>query len=109
MRHDESSARPWMREILAAWAFCGVVGLGGLLVDADDIRRDPGNSAYAGVQLPSRGGTIAPALSIEDEFADLADGDAGSASNSADPAIYSRQEFADDQRCWLSRIAHRLL
>jgi hypothetical protein len=110
MRHEKAvSTQPRVREMLAAWAFCGVVGLGGLLVDTGDHHHDPGTSVYTGVRFPGRGGSTTSALSIEDEFADIADDDIGNASNSAGPAIYSRQEVADDHRCWLSRLARRLL
>jgi hypothetical protein len=111
MRRDERSipARSSMREILAAWAFCGLVGVGGLLADVGDADRDPGTAAYAGVHIPGRSGPSVPALSIEDEFAGNADDDIGAVSNSGEPPTYSSQEVAEYRRCWLGRIAHRLL
>jgi hypothetical protein len=98
-----------MREILVAWTFCGLVGFGGLFVDPSDAGRDPGAAAYAGVHIPGKGLPSKPALSIEDEFAGNADEDTGVVSNSGEPPTYSPQEVAEYQRCWLGRIAHRLL
>ena len=109
MRDDHSFARPWMRDILAAWAFCCLAGFGGWLVDGGEAGRDPGVASYAGVHLPAQAGSIAPALSIEDEFAEIADKDTGSVADSVDTVVVSRQEVAADQRCWLSRITRRLL
>jgi hypothetical protein len=95
-----------MREILAAWACCGLVVLGALLVES---RGRPASEVYAGVHIPGRVGSTEPTLSIEDEFADAADDDAGAVLNSAEPSTLSRQEAAEIQRCWLRSIGRRLL
>jgi hypothetical protein len=95
-----------MREILAAWACCGLVVLGALLVDS---RGRPAIAVYAGVHIPSRVGLTEPILSLEDEFADDASDDAGTVPNRAEPSALSRQEVAESQRCRLWPVGHRLL
>jgi hypothetical protein len=91
-----------MREIFAAWACCGLVVLGALLVDS---RGRPAIAVYAGVHIPGRVGSTKPALSVEDEFAD----DAGTVPNRAEPSSLSRQEVAEFQRCRQWLVGHRLL
>jgi ATP-dependent protease HslVU (ClpYQ) peptidase subunit len=95
-----------MREILAAWACCSLVGLGALLIAERDR---PAIAVYAGVQIPGRSGSTAPGLSIVEEFADDAREDAGTVSNRGGPSLYSRQEVAESQRCWLRPFGRRLL
>jgi hypothetical protein len=95
-----------MREILAAWACCSLVGLGALLIAE---RERTAIAVYAGVHIPARSGSIAPGLSIVEEFADDAREDAGTVSNSGGPSLYSRQEVAESQRCWLRSFNRRLL
>ena len=98
-----------MREILAAWACCSLVGLGALLIAERDRTAI---AVYAGVHIPARSGSTAPGLSIVEEFADDAREDAGTVSNSANiggPSLYSRQEVAESQRCWLRSFGRRLL
>jgi hypothetical protein len=87
-----------MREILAAWACCSLVGLGALLIAERDRTAI---AVYAGVHIPARSGSTAPGLSIVEEFADDAREDAGTVSNRGGPSLYSRQEVAESQRCWL--------
>jgi hypothetical protein len=77
-----------MREILAAWAFCSLVGLGALLIAERDRTAI---AVYAGVHIPARSGSTAPGLSIVEEFADDAREDAGTVSNRGEPSLYSRQ------------------
>jgi hypothetical protein len=95
-----------MREILAAWACCGLVGLGALLVEGHGR---PATAVYAGVHIPARGGSTAPGLSVADEFADDASDDAGTISNRGEPFLYSRQEVAESQGCWLRSFGRRML
>ena len=95
-----------MREILAAWACCSLVGLGALLIAERDRTAI---AVYAGVHIPARSGSTAPGLSIVEEFADDARDDAGTVSNRGGPSLYSRQEVADSQRCWLRSFGRRLL
>jgi hypothetical protein len=95
-----------MREILAAWACCSLVGLGALLIAERDRTAI---AVYAGVHIPARSGSTAPGLSIVEEFADDAREDAGTASNRAGPSLYTRQEVAESQRCWLRSFGRRLL
>jgi hypothetical protein len=95
-----------MREILAAWACCSLVGLGALLIAERDRTAI---AVYAGVHIPARSGSTAPGLSIVEEFADDARGDAGTVSNRGRPSLYSRQEVAESQRCWLRSFGRRLL
>jgi|SRR5579863_9927574 len=85
MRHS-------MREIVAAWACCGLVGLSALIVEGHDR---PAIAVYAGVHIPARGGSIAPDLSIVDEFADDASDSAGTILNRGEPSLYSRREVAE--------------
>jgi hypothetical protein len=95
-----------MREILAAWACCGLVGLDALLITERDR---PAIAVYAGVHIPARSGSTAPGLSIVEEFADGAREDAGTASNRGGPFLYSRQEVAESQRCWPRSFGRGLL
>ena len=95
-----------MREILAAWACCSLVGLGALLIAERDRTAI---AVYAGVHIPVRGGSTAPGLSIVEGFADDARDDAGTVSNRGGPSLYSRQELAESQRCWLRSFGRRLL
>jgi len=95
-----------MREILAAWACCSLVGLGALLIAERDRTAI---AVYAGVHIPARSGSTAPRLSIVEEFADDAREDAGTVSNRGGPSLYSRQEVAESQRCWLRSFGRRLL
>jgi ATP-dependent protease HslVU (ClpYQ) peptidase subunit len=95
-----------MREILAAWACCSMVGLGALLIAERDRTAI---AVYAGVHIPARSGSTAPGLSIVEEFADDAREDAGTVSNRGGPSLYSRQEVAESQRCWLRSFGRRLL
>jgi hypothetical protein len=95
-----------MREILAAWACCSLVGLGALLIAERDRTAI---AVYAGVHIPARSGSTAPGLSIVEEFADDAREDAGTVSNRGGPSLYSRQEVAESQRCWLRSFGRRLL
>jgi hypothetical protein len=95
-----------MREILAAWACCCLVGLGALLIEG---RGRPPIAVYAGVHVPVRGGSTAPGLSIVEEFADDAGHDADIVSNGGGPSLYSRQEVAESQRCWPRSFGRRLL
>jgi hypothetical protein len=95
-----------MREILAAWACCCLVGLGALLIEG---RGRPPIAVYAGVHVPVRGGSTAPGLSIVEEFADEASDHAGTVSDRGGPSLYSRQEVAESQRCWLPSFGRRLL
>ena len=88
-----------MREILAAWACCSLVGLGALLIAERDRTAI---AVYAGVHIPARSGSTAPGLSIVEEFADDAREDAGTVSNRGEPSLYSRQEVAESQSCWSS-------
>jgi ATP-dependent protease HslVU (ClpYQ) peptidase subunit len=84
-----------MREILAAWACCSLVGLGALLIAERDRTAI---AVYAGVHIPARSGSTAPGLSIVEEFADDAREDAGTVSNREEPSLYSPQEVAKSQR-----------
>ena len=95
-----------MREILAAWACCSLVGLGALLIAERDRTAI---AVYAGVHVPARSGSTAPGLSIVEEFADDAREDADTVSNRGGPSLYSRQEVAESQRCWLRSFGRRLL
>jgi len=95
-----------MREILAAWACCSLVGLGALLIAE---RNRTAIALYAGVHIPAWSGSTAPGLSIVEEFADDAREDAGTVSNRGGPSLYSRQEVAESQRCWLRSFGRRLL
>ena len=95
-----------MREILAAWACCSLVGLGALLIAERDRTA---LAVHAGVHIPARSGSTAPGLSIVEEFADDAREDAGTVSNRGGPSLYSRQEVAESQRCWLRSFGRRLL
>ena len=95
-----------MREILAAWACCSLVGLGALLIAERDRTA---LALYAGVHIPARSGPTAPGLSIVDEFADDARDDAGAVPNRGGPSLYSRQEVAESQRCSLRSFGRRLL
>ena len=95
-----------MREILAAWACCSLVGLGALLIAERDRTAI---AVYAGVHIPARSGSTVPALSIVEEFADDAREDAGTVSNRGKPSLYSRQEVAESQRCWPRSFGRRLL
>jgi hypothetical protein len=95
-----------MREILAAWACCSLVGLGALLIEG---RSRPPIAVYTGVHIPVRGGSTASGLSIVEEFADDARDDAGTVSNRGGLYLYSRQELAEGQRCWLRSFGRRLL
>jgi len=95
-----------MREILAAWACCVLVGLGALLVEG---RTGPAIAVYASAHIPGRGGSTTPKLSIADEFADDASDDAGTVSNRGEPSLYSQQGSAEPQRCWLRSVGRRLL
>ena len=100
-----------MREILAAWACCSLVGLGALLIAERDRTAI---AVYAGVHIPARSGSTAPGLSIVEEFADDAREDAGTVStgtvsNGGGPSLYSRQEVAESQRCWPRSFGRRLL
>src|SRR5262249_20289289 len=85
---------------------CSLVGLGALLIEE---RGRPPIAVYAGVHIPARGGATAPALSIVEEFADDARDGAGTVSNRGGPSLYSRQEFAESQRCWLRSCGRGLL
>lgn len=98
MRHS-------LREILAAWACCGLVGFGALFMES---RNTPTVAVYAGVHIPGPVGQAEPNLSIADEFADARD-DATTVSNNAEPPAYLRQEAAESQSCWMRSFAHRLL
>jgi hypothetical protein len=95
-----------MREILAAWALCCLVGFGALTVVG---HRDPAIAVDARVHIPDRLGSARPDLSIEDEFADDAGYAASTASNNEEPSVYSRQEAAESGRCRLRSFARRLL
>ena len=50
-----------MREILAAWACCSLVGLGALLIAERDRTAI---AVYAGVHIPARSESTAPGLSM---------------------------------------------
>lgn len=95
-----------MREILAAWACCGLVGLGALLIAERDRTAI---AVYAGVHIPARSGSTVPGLSIVEEFADGAREDAGTGSIRGGPSLYSRQEVAESQRCRPQSFGRRLL
>ena len=95
-----------MREILAAWACCSLVGLGALLIAERDRTAI---AVYAGVHIPARSRSTAPGLSIVEEFADDAREDAGTVSDRGGPSLYSRQEVAESQRCWPRSFGRRLL
>jgi hypothetical protein len=96
-----------MREILAAWACCSLVGLGCPTYRAKRDRT--AIAVYTGVHVPARSGSTAPGLSIVEEFADDAREDAGTVSNRGKPSLYSRQEVAESQRCWPRSFGRRLL
>ena len=95
-----------MREILAAWACCSLVGLSTLLIAERDRTAI---AVYACVHIPARSGSTAPGLSIVEEFADDAREDAGTVSDRGGPSLYSRQEVAESQRCWPRSFGRRLL
>jgi hypothetical protein len=96
-----------MREILAAWICCCLVGLGAITVVG---HRDPGTAVDAGVHIPDRVGSVHPHLSIEDEFADDAsDLPTSTASSSEEPSIYSQQDVVESGKCRLRSFGHRLL
>ena len=97
---------PSTREILVAWAFCGLVGLGALLVEAPS---GPASAVYAGAHIPGRGAATTSTLSVEDEFADDASDDAGTVSSKPEPSAASEQQVAEAQRCWLRSFARRVL
>lgn len=97
---------PSTREILVAWACCGLVALGALLVETPS---HPANPVFTGVHIPGRSVSAASTLSIEDEFADDGSDDAGIVASNADPPGDSEQRVAESQRCWLRSFARRLL
>ena len=66
-QHPERKMRHSLREILAAWACCGLVGFGALFMES---RNTPTVAVYAGVHIPGPVGQAEPNLSIADEFAD---------------------------------------
>jgi hypothetical protein len=95
------------REILAAWVFCGLIAVGGLLLAAPNRDAAGTSGIYAGAQIPGIHLSTSSDRSIEDEFADLYDvpGDGVVttmlASKPADkPAVL--------QQCWLRSVVHRL-
>lgn len=97
---------PPTREILIAWACCGLVALGALLAETPNR---PANAVYAGAHIPGRGVPTTPTLSVEDEFADDASDDAGIVARNAEPSADSEQQVAESQRCRLRSFARRLL
>ena len=46
---------PKIDEVIAAWAFCGMLALGAFLAEIGDVRDDPSLTAYGGVHLPGAG------------------------------------------------------
>jgi len=75
MRREEKTAAAGLsaREILAAWVCCGLIGAGGMLLDAVSQGRPGTPNVYAGIQLPGSGHAAPADRSIADEFADLKD------------------------------------
>jgi len=110
MRREEKTAvaRLSAREILAAWVCCGLIGLGGLLLDTHQHGRAGTQTVYTGIQLPGAGRLEPSDRSIADEFADA--GDLPS-ENSVDTALVSRAANApvEVRQCWLRSVVHHLL
>jgi hypothetical protein len=110
MRREEKTAVAGLsaREILAAWVCCGLIGAGGMLLDAVSQGRPGTPNVYAGIQLPGSGHAAPADRSIVDEFADLRDlpGD-----DSVDPALVSGSMDGPVKvrQCWLRSVVHRLL
>ncbi len=86
------------REIVAAWACCGLVALGAMLAEAVDRRDSSPVAAYAGVRIPSGGGMSARNMRSEDGSDDAADEGMTTYANreeaficsTHDPATYSK-------------------
>jgi hypothetical protein len=57
----------------------------------------------------ARGGSTARDLVIVDEFANDAGDDAGTVPNKGEPSLYSRQDVAESQSCWLRSFGRRSL
>jgi hypothetical protein len=94
------------REILAAWAFCGLVGLGALALASSG---GPAAAVDGGVRIPGQTRPAASGLSIADEFGDVADSIADARSVSPLPSAYGGQQLAESQRCRLVQSIRRWL
>jgi hypothetical protein len=105
--HEEKSAAgsASAREVLAAWACCGLVVIGALALAS---RGGPAPAIYAGVHLPGPMASTQPALSIADEFADLRDVPDEESPGTA-LAAASATEPVKAQQCWLRSVVHRLI
>jgi hypothetical protein len=98
-----------MREVLAAWICCGVVGLGAALLGGVDNRGDSLPAPYSGTHIPGRGAAIANALSVEDEFADAGTKPADDLDgNIVEGGARWPQLLAEAPRCW-ARMRRRLM
>jgi hypothetical protein len=94
------------REILAAWAFCGLVGLGALALASGG---GPAAAVDGGARIPGQTRPAASGLSIADEFGDDADSVADARSASPPQSAYSGQQLAESQRCRLFPFIRRWL
>lgn len=100
-----------MRDVLAAWVLCCLVGLGGLLLAeaADSHRSVPGT--YAEVRIPGRGPIADSHLSIADEFADATErGDLVAGDREGRELTRLATSPAPAPRhCWIDNLRRRLL
>jgi hypothetical protein len=95
-----------LREIIVAWAFCGVVGLGTLMfVSSGNLA----TAVYPGVHLPHHSASLATGLSIADQFAEdtveVSDGPPAPEPSTARP----ERQVAEAAKCWLSTLARHFL
>jgi hypothetical protein len=55
--HERTPNKVSLRDLAAAWACCGFVALGALLIGSVDRRHDAADAVYAGARIPSDGGS----------------------------------------------------
>jgi hypothetical protein len=83
-----------MREIIAAWACCGLVVFGAFPLGAGGGRDDPKIAVYAGVHIPAGGGPRTRSMDDEDSADDDTAGDIGAFSAGKGPLVCSRHTVA---------------
>jgi hypothetical protein len=87
-----------LREVAAAWACCGLVALGALLVQAVDRRDDLPVSAFVGVHIPSAGEMSVRNVRFEEVPDDASEEKLRTYSNREEAPVCTAQETDTDLR-----------
>jgi hypothetical protein len=96
-----------VREIIAAWVFCTVLGVASLAVVQLDHGRRSSDGAAVAAHMPGGKGWTTAHLSVADEFADDETDDLANTLGTDARRVYADGKTLRQQICWLHELVHK--